>query len=118
MTKPVGEPDAGNPHVRFDERGWETERCRMAQATAPILDSTYPELRCNAASRRVLKALPTRNARGELVSPCPEAVIDQASDRASMPIQPLAGVVIFQTAFGMVLRLRVGLHETARVHRP
>src|SRR5262245_41769547 len=39
-TKPVGEPDAGNPHVRFDERGWETERCRMAQATAPILDST------------------------------------------------------------------------------
>ena len=32
--------DAGNPHVRFDERGWETERRRMAQATAPILDST------------------------------------------------------------------------------
>jgi hypothetical protein len=24
------EPDAGNRHVRFDERGWETERCRMA----------------------------------------------------------------------------------------
>ena len=24
--KPVGEPDAGNPHVRFDERGAETER--------------------------------------------------------------------------------------------
>jgi hypothetical protein len=42
-VKPVGEPDAGNPQVRFDERGWETERCRMAQATAPILDSTDPE---------------------------------------------------------------------------
>jgi hypothetical protein len=40
MTLAVGEPDAGNPHVRFDERGWETERRRMAQATAPILDST------------------------------------------------------------------------------
>jgi hypothetical protein len=39
-VKPVGEPDAGNRHVRFDERGWETERCRMAQAVAPILDST------------------------------------------------------------------------------
>ena len=26
-----------------DERGWETERCRMAQATAPILDSTIFE---------------------------------------------------------------------------
>jgi hypothetical protein len=37
-VKPVGEPDAGDRHVRFDERGWETERCRMAQATAPILD--------------------------------------------------------------------------------
>src|SRR3954452_12287598 len=31
-----------NPHVRFDERGRETERCRMAQATAPVLDSTEP----------------------------------------------------------------------------
>ena len=41
--KPVGEPYAGNPHVRFDERGWETERCRMAQATAPILNSTEGE---------------------------------------------------------------------------
>src|SRR6266446_3733042 len=37
--KPVGEPDALIGHVRFDERGWETERCRKAQATAPILDS-------------------------------------------------------------------------------
>ena len=39
-VKPVGEPDAGERHVRFDERGWETERCRSAEATAPILDST------------------------------------------------------------------------------
>jgi hypothetical protein len=31
-----------DPHVRFDERGWETGRCRMAQVTAPILDSTIP----------------------------------------------------------------------------
>jgi hypothetical protein len=46
-VKSVGEPDAGNPHVRFDERGWETERCRMAQAVAPILDSTDSDVpRC------------------------------------------------------------------------
>ena len=44
-VKPVGKPDAGNRHVRFDERGWETGRCRMAQATAPILDSTNPDMR-------------------------------------------------------------------------
>ena len=43
-VKPVGEPDALIGHVRFDERGWETERCQMAQATAPILDSTEPDL--------------------------------------------------------------------------
>jgi len=38
-VKPVGKPDAGNSHVRFDERGWETGR-RLASALAPILDST------------------------------------------------------------------------------
>ncbi len=37
--KPVGKPDAGNRHVRFDERGWETGR-RSASVLAPILDST------------------------------------------------------------------------------
>jgi hypothetical protein len=36
--KPVGKPDAGNPHVRFDERGGETGR---ANGTAPFLDSTF-----------------------------------------------------------------------------
>jgi len=35
--KPVGKPDAGNPHVRFDERGGETGR---ANETARFLDST------------------------------------------------------------------------------
>jgi hypothetical protein len=38
--KPVGKPDAGNPHVRFDERGGETER---PSDTAPLLDSTLIE---------------------------------------------------------------------------
>jgi len=30
--KPVGKPDAGNPHVRFDERGRETERLAKASS--------------------------------------------------------------------------------------
>ena len=29
--KPVGKPDAGNPHVRFDERGRETGQCYRAR---------------------------------------------------------------------------------------
>ena len=35
-VKPVGKPDAVVPHVRFDERGWETG----LYVTASILDST------------------------------------------------------------------------------
>jgi hypothetical protein len=50
--KPVGEPDALIGHVRFDERGWETERCQMAQATAPILDSTIADIRCTPLHAR------------------------------------------------------------------
>ena len=37
VVKPVGKPDAGNPPVRFDERGGETDRFGD---TAPLLDST------------------------------------------------------------------------------
>jgi hypothetical protein len=37
--KSVGKPDAGNPHVRFDERGRETEQA-ASYATASFLDST------------------------------------------------------------------------------
>ena len=36
-VNPVGEPDAGNPHVRFDERRTETDRFGGA---APSVDST------------------------------------------------------------------------------
>ena len=54
-VKSIGKPDAGNPHVRFDEREQETgprqaglrrpseslANChRKATATAPVLDST------------------------------------------------------------------------------
>ena len=38
--KSVGKPDARNGHVRFDERGRETERLPIGAATAPFLDST------------------------------------------------------------------------------
>src|SRR4051794_21008397 len=47
-----------NPHVRFDERGWETERCRMAQATAPVLDSTC------APTARITSGRPARPCTG------------------------------------------------------
>jgi hypothetical protein len=35
--KPAGKPDAGNPHVRFDERGGETG---CFGDTVPLLDAT------------------------------------------------------------------------------
>ena len=39
-ANPVGEPDAGKPHVRFDERQPETEWGPAAPTTAPAVDST------------------------------------------------------------------------------
>jgi hypothetical protein len=47
-VKPVGKPDAGNRHVRFDERGGETER---ASDTAPLLDSTRNLVRARIDGR-------------------------------------------------------------------
>jgi RNA-directed DNA polymerase len=37
---PVGKTDAGDQHVRFDERGRETGRSLPSTATASVLDST------------------------------------------------------------------------------
>src|SRR5215469_15259801 len=50
--KPVGKPDAGNPHVRFDERGWETGRRFGVSARAhprlykrpPLGDAAEPDV--------------------------------------------------------------------------
>jgi len=39
-VKSVGKPDAGNRHVRFDERGGETGRLPVGFGTALLLDST------------------------------------------------------------------------------
>jgi hypothetical protein len=71
-VKPVGEPDAGDRHVRFDERGWETERCRMAQATAPILDSTgTDQASCLLSSRyRGVSGLIADMLRPPFLTPC------------------------------------------------
>src|SRR6266851_10274366 len=66
-ANPIGEPDAANLHVRFDERGAETEAmvwtatpafgesCRQQlsprpNATAPLLDSTAAATRGNDKS--------------------------------------------------------------------
>ena len=47
--KSIGKPDAGNPHVRFDERGRETEPlAQRLNATAPFLDSTVAALAMTA----------------------------------------------------------------------
>src|SRR5208337_4866022 len=43
-VKSVGKPDALIGHVRFDERGRETERLAKPQAAAPFLDSTHSGL--------------------------------------------------------------------------
>ena len=49
-VKPVGEPDAGDRHVRFDERGWETERWPLAPSYR-----AHPRLYLNSKSLRELR---------------------------------------------------------------
>ena len=67
MTKPVGKPDAGKLHVRFDERGEETER---ATSASPRLSSTLlkrqkndtmdAEAICEAVTRPNMRFVPTK----------------------------------------------------------
>jgi hypothetical protein len=51
--KPVGKPCAGNPHARFDERGWETERWPWAPSyrAHPRLYLTARSLHCRDSVR-------------------------------------------------------------------
>ncbi|WP_253572743.1 IS110 family transposase [Bradyrhizobium japonicum] len=67
MTKPVGKPDAGKPHVRFDERGEETERATSAspRLSSTLLkrqknDSTDAEAICEAVTRPNMRFVPTK----------------------------------------------------------
>src|SRR5262245_18919785 len=40
-VKPVGKPDAGDPHVRFDERGEETGRSPEPRLSSTLLLKPY-----------------------------------------------------------------------------
>src|SRR5262249_27007750 len=68
-VKPAGKPDAGNRHVRFDERGWETGRWPTAQATAPILDSTIAVWRPPSRVLGLTRVAPVRDPWHSPVNP-------------------------------------------------
>ena len=55
-VKPVGKPDAGNPHVRFDERGGETEHISARHRALPRLYSS---------ARRMMRRTRRRSASGD-----------------------------------------------------
>jgi hypothetical protein len=60
---PVGEPDAGNPHVRFHERGRETERLLPPPRSVSTLPSTklrLKQLRANALYQGTTSVVPQR----------------------------------------------------------
>src|SRR5215468_6100229 len=82
--KPVGEPDGGNRHVRFDERRWETERLAQPQATAPISDSTNFRLRAAIHPFDTAISLPS------LPSASPESIACCASFIPSASVFALA----------------------------
>ena len=69
IVKPVGEPDAGNPHVRFDERGGKRDDVRVA--TAPNPDST--ENTCSYLFIARMSCAPQR--RGSPVGESPTQIV-------------------------------------------
>jgi hypothetical protein len=46
-VKSVGKPDAVAPHVRFDERGWETEQM-PPRPSSTLLFFLFPSIRFSA----------------------------------------------------------------------
>jgi len=76
-VKPVGEPDAGNPHVRFDEREVETEHGRR------ILRHTRgnpdPEVSRSLTHRATSRLYPINDAR------CPQQKVIPLTGRSDRP---------------------------------
>jgi transposase len=64
--KPVGKPDAGKLHVRFDERGGETERAKAPPRLSSTLlkrqknDMADAEAICEAVARANMRFVPTK----------------------------------------------------------
>jgi transposase len=64
--KPVGKPDAGKLHVRFDERGGETERVKAPPRLSSTLlkrqknDAADAEAICEAVTRANMRLVPTK----------------------------------------------------------
>src|SRR6187455_3436196 len=94
-TKPVGKPDAGNLHVRFDERGRETERPQRRNRARPRLyldllrervGLTGTKLGCNQGACGACTVL----LDGERVLSCLTLAV-QASGRQVRTIEGLAG---------------------------
>jgi hypothetical protein len=64
--KPVGKPDAGKLHVRFDERGGETERAKAPPRLSSTLlkrqknDMADAEAICEAVARANMRFVPIK----------------------------------------------------------
>ena len=68
-VNPAFDPDAGNPHVRFDERGGETE-CRP-QPEKPRLSSTLlTGIKCLGQNTRDLRRSSAENVVGTGIGIC------------------------------------------------
>jgi transposase len=65
--KPVGKPDAGKLHVRFDERGGETERAKAPPRLSSTLlkrgktDAADAEAVCEAVTRPTMRFVPLKS---------------------------------------------------------
>lgn len=71
--KPVGKPDAGKLHVRFDERGGETERAKAPPRLSSTLlkrgknDAVDAEAICEAVTRPTMRFVEIKSAEQQSV---------------------------------------------------
>jgi hypothetical protein len=83
-VNPVGEPDAGNRHVRFDERGRETE-CWPSAPKPPRPSSTLPKRRLRDVRMSASPPLSGyKQTRGERAENDANDVVDDARSRHRM----------------------------------
>jgi hypothetical protein len=117
----VGEPDARNGHVRFDERGWETERFTRHRAHPRLYQSQ------DRAFPHGSKKLKTRGIAGKLAIRHEQAAFQRGESAARLTLQLLRrlddyGVAEFTAALREALeqqtpRLSAVAFILARRHR-
>jgi hypothetical protein len=107
-VKPVAKPDAGDPHVRFDERGWETGRRFGVSARA------HPRLYTNAFPRRSGGTCPLTPLSGKLCNSSPATAWSAGPSASRMSDQSARSLIRRRSLSGIDHK---SLHRSFRARK-